>query len=72
MSMDWTTKEKIVLLSDILEFGDQPESWSSISNDLSRTFQTNVIISSQTKREGRYSIKVCSLCFSFIIKLILF
>jgi hypothetical protein len=50
MANDWTSKEKIALLSDILEFGDQSESWSSISNDLSRTFQT--------KKEGRYSIKV--------------
>ncbi|CAF1076284.1 unnamed protein product [Rotaria sordida] len=58
MAVDWTTKEKIVLISDILEYGDQPESWSSISNDLSRTFQTNIILS-QTKREGRYSIKNC-------------
>jgi hypothetical protein len=59
MSFDWTTKEKIVLLSDILEFGDQSESWSAISNDLTRTFQANIILPSQTKREGRYSIKVC-------------
>jgi hypothetical protein len=51
MATDWTTKEKIVLLSDILEYGDQLESWSSISTDLSRTFQT-------TKKEGRYSTKV--------------
>lgn len=58
MAIDWTTKEKIILMSDILEYGDQAESWSSISNDLSRTFQTNIILS-QTKREGRYSIKVC-------------
>jgi hypothetical protein len=58
MTFDWTTKEKIVLLSDILEFGDQHESWTPISNDLSRTFLTNVILS-QAKREGRYSIKVC-------------
>jgi hypothetical protein len=64
MSIDWTTKEKIVLLSDILEFGDQSESWSSISNDLSRTFQTtNIILSSQTKRDGRFSIKVCSFLY---------
>lgn len=57
MANDWTTKEKIVLLSDILEYGDQPESWSSISNDLSRTFRNNMNLS-QTKREDRYSIKV--------------
>ena len=57
MANDWSSKEKIALLSDILEFGDQTESWSAISNDLSRTFQT--------KKEGRYSIKVC---FIFILK----
>jgi hypothetical protein len=50
MANDWSSKEKIALLSDILEFGDQTESWSAISNDLSRTFQS--------KKEGRYSIKV--------------
>jgi len=50
MANDWSSKEKIALLSDILEFGDQSESWSAISNDLSRTFQS--------KKEGRYSIKV--------------
>ncbi len=57
MANDWTSKEKIALLSDILEFGDQSESWSSISNDLSRTFQT--------KKEGRYSIKVRFTFFLF-------
>ncbi len=51
MANDWSSKEKIALLSDILEYGDQPESWLAISNDLSRTFQS--------KKEGRYSIKVC-------------
>ena len=50
MSIDWSTKEKVSLLSNVLEFGDQPESWSSISNDLTRIFQS--------KKEGRYSIKV--------------
>ena len=65
MTMDWTNKEKIVLLSGILEYGDQSESWSSISNDLSRTFQTSCI-SSQSKREGRYSIKV-RYCFRFVV-----
>lgn len=50
MSFDWSNKEKIALLSDLMEFGDQPESWPTISNDLSKTFQT--------KKEGRYSIKV--------------
>lgn len=57
MTICWTTKEKIVLMSDILEYGDQSESWSSISNDLSRTFQTDINLS-QLKRDGRYSIKV--------------
>lgn len=51
MANDWTNKEKIALLNDILEYGDQPESWISISNDLSKLYQT--------KKEGRYSIKVC-------------
>ena len=50
MSIDWSNKEKIGLFSDILEFGDQPESWPMISNHLQKTFQT--------KKEGRYSIKV--------------
>jgi hypothetical protein len=53
MANDWSSKEKIALLSDILEFGDQSESWSAISNDLSRTFQS--------KKEGRYSIRVRSI-----------
>lgn len=51
MANDWSSKEKIALLNDILEYGDQVESWSAISNDLSRLYQT--------KKEGRYSIKVC-------------
>lgn len=51
MTNDWSNKEKIALLSDVLEFGDQPESWSMISNDLSRTFQS--------RKEGRFSIKNC-------------
>ncbi|CAF1518224.1 unnamed protein product [Rotaria sp. Silwood1] len=66
MSIDWTTKEKIVLISDILEYGDQLESWSSISNDLSRTFQTNIILS-QAKREGRYSIKNCKQEYKYLV-----
>ncbi len=57
MAHDWTSKEKIALLSNILEFGDQHESWSAISNDLSRTFQT--------RKEGYFSIKVCLL---FLLK----
>ena len=51
MTNDWSNKEKIALLSDVLEYGDQPESWSAISNDLSRTFQS--------RKDGRFSIKVC-------------
>ncbi|CAF4359329.1 unnamed protein product [Rotaria sp. Silwood2] len=66
MSIDWTTKEKIVLISNILEYGDQTESWSSISNDLSRVFQTNIILS-QTKREGRYSIKNCKQEYKYLV-----
>ena len=57
MTLNWTTKEKIVLISNILEFGDQPESWNSITNDLLKTFPTNSI-PSQAKRDGRYAIKV--------------
>jgi len=64
MANDWTSKEKIALLSDILEFGDQSESWSSISNDLSRTFQT--------KKEGRYSIKVRFTFFFILNKISIF
>ena len=66
MTLDWTTKEKIGLLSDILEYGDQPESWTTISNDLSRQFQTNIILS-QAKRDGRFSIKVRYFLFFKII-----
>ena len=64
MNSQWATKEKIVLLSDILEFGDQPESWSTIANDLLRTFQTSPLSSTTVatttvaKKEGRYSIQV--------------
>ena len=58
MSINWTTKEKLVLLSDILEYGEQPESWLNISNDLLRIFQNNPQ-STQIKLENRYSIKVC-------------
>ncbi|CAF0818649.1 unnamed protein product [Adineta steineri] len=67
MTFDWTTKEKIVLLSDILEYGDQVESWSTISNDLSRTFPTNTILS-QSKRDGRYSIKNCKQQYQHLVE----
>ncbi|CAF1439054.1 unnamed protein product [Rotaria magnacalcarata] len=66
MATDWTTKEKIILISDILEHGDQPESWSVISTDLSRTFQTTITLS-QTRKEGRYSIKNCKQEYKYLV-----
>ncbi|UJR34260.1 hypothetical protein I4U23_021664 [Adineta vaga] len=66
MTFNWTTKEKIVLISDILEFGDQQESWTTISNDLLRTFSTN-LVSSQIKKDGRYAIKNCRLIYKQLI-----
>lgn len=48
--MSWSTKEKFCLLINILEFGDQNESWTQISNDLNRKFLSN----------SKFSIKVCS------------
>ena len=64
MSINWTTKEKLLLLSNILEYGDQAESWSTVSNNLSRILQKNLLLSPM-KRDGRYSVKVGFLCNFF-------
>ena len=57
--MFWSTKEKFCLLFDILELGDQNESWMQISADLNRKFLSNSPSTSPIKREAKYSIKNC-------------
>ena len=44
--MEWSSKERLILLSNLLEFGEQTESWTRIA----RAFQT--------KKDTRYSSKV--------------